>query len=184
MRKVLLVLAVMVAGMTFGTVSASAQGPAGVGAGAAASSESSHSPSSHSFNPVHWIKKDSKKEADTSASTADSGQIKRLTERLQSQGLVAANADVKQLCINFKDLGDCVAAIRASHALDLNFGCVSANATGVKTGMDTSSCRMADTDKPLSLVKTIKLLKPEADAKSAVKDAESLANEDLKETGA
>lgn len=183
MRKLLLVLAVMVAGITFGATRASAQGPAGVGAGAAASSESSHSLSAHSFNPVHWIKKDSKKEAEPDPA-ANSDQIKRLNDRLQSQGLVAANADVKQLCANFKGLADCLAAIHASHSLELNFACVTANATGVKTGVDTSSCRMADTDKPLNLVKTIKLLKPEANAKSAAKDAETLANEDLKDTGA
>jgi hypothetical protein len=39
-------------------------------------------------------------------------------------------------------------------------------------------------DKPLSLAKTIKLLKPGADAKGAAKDAESVAKQELTAAGA
>jgi hypothetical protein len=179
MKKSLLVLAIMVTGLTLGVGEAMAQGPAGAGASAAAASSSE---SSHSYNPIHWIKKEPKKTTDSLDSNTD--QTKKLNERLQAQGILTADSNVKDLCANFRELGDCLAALHASHSLGLNFACVRANATGIKTGVDTSSCRMADTDKPLNLVKTIKLLKPDANAKSAAKDAEVLAKEDVKETGA
>lgn len=159
---------------------AAAQGPAGAGAGAATASEQKSAKSgSRSYNPIKWIKKDKK-----SPSTADANadQLRKLTARLQAQGVVAENAEVKGLCNDFQELENCLAALHASHSLGLNFSCVKANLTGVRTGVDTNACRMPDTDKPLSLSKTIQLLKPDADAKSATKDAETSAKEDLKET--
>ncbi|HUL15031.1 MAG TPA: hypothetical protein VLV88_03485 [Terriglobales bacterium] len=179
MKKCLLVMAIMVTGVTLGVRQAAAQGPAGAGATAAVASSSE---SSHSYNPIHWLKKEPKKTGDSQ--DANSDQTKKLNDRLQAQGIVAANSNVKDLCVDFKELADCLAALHASHSLGLDFACVRANATGIKTGVDTSSCRMADTDKPLNLVKTIKLLKPDANAKSVAKDAEILAKEDVRETGA
>ena len=177
MKRMLLVLALMVTGVSFGAWQAQAQGPAGAGASAAAAPSSE---SSHSYNPLHWIKKDPKKTTDSL--DANSGQTKKLDERLKSQGVLAADANVKVVCTDFRELGDCLAALHASHNLGLNFACVRANTTGIKTGVDAAACRMADTDKPLKLAKTIKLLKPDANAKNAAKDAEALAKEDLKET--
>lgn len=176
MKKISLIVALVVSGVSFGAASSAAQGPAGAGAGAAAGAKSE---SSRSYNPIKWIKKDKK-----SPSTADANddQLRKLTARLQGQGIVADNADVKGLCTDFPALSDCLAALHASHNLGLNFACVKSNVTGVRTGVDTSACRMPNGDKPLSLSKTIKLLKPDADAKSATKDAETLAKEDLKET--
>ncbi|HUI76092.1 MAG TPA: hypothetical protein VLX32_14170 [Candidatus Acidoferrum sp.] len=179
MKKNLFVLAIMVTGLTLGVRQAAAQGPAGAGATAAVASSSD---SSHSYNPIHWLKKEPKKTTDSLDASSD--QTKKLNDRLQAQGILAANSSVKDLCTTFRELADCLAALHASHSLGLDFACVRANATGVKTGVDTSSCRMADTDKPLNLVKTIKLLKPDANAKSAAKDAEILAKQDVKETGA
>jgi hypothetical protein len=43
---------------------------------------------------------------------------------------------------------------------------------------------MPSGDKPLSLTKTIKLLKPDADAKGAAKGAEVIAKQELAEAGA
>jgi len=42
----------------------------------------------------------------------------------------------------------------------------------------------AEGDKPLSLAKTIKLLKSDAKAKAAAKDAETIAKEELRDAGA
>lgn len=175
MKKISLIVALVLGGVSFGATSIAAQGPAGAGAGAAAGAKSE---SSHSYNPIKWIKKDKKSpDADVNGD-----QLRKLTARLQGQGIVADNADVKGLCTDFPALSDCLAALHASHNLGLNFACVKSNVTGVRTGVDTTACRMPNSDKPLSLSKTIKLLKPDADAKGATKDAESLAKEDLKET--
>jgi hypothetical protein len=179
MKRQLLVMALMVGGVTFFAGQAAAQGPAGAGASAAAASNSG---SSHSLNPIKWIKKEPKRSAD--ALDANSDQTKRLDAKLQAQGVLAADADVKEACTNFQRLDDCLAGLHASHSLGLNFGCVRSNMTGVRTGIDVSACRVPESDKPQSLTKTIKLLKPDANAKRAAKDAEAQAKEDLKDTGA
>ncbi len=176
MKRILMILAFAVSGITLLATGTPAQGPAGAGAGAAAGQKSE---SSHSYNPIKWIKKDKKA---PEAADANSDQMAKLTARLQSQGIVADNADVKGLCNDFRELETCLAALHARHKLGLNFACMKANLTGVRTGVDTSSCRMPDTDKPLGLAKTLKLLKPDVDAKAATRDAEAQAKQDLQET--
>jgi hypothetical protein len=94
------------------------------------------------------------------------------------------DATLKDSCAKFLQRGDCLAALHASHNLGLNFECVKSNVTGVRVGGDTSSCRMPKGDKPLSLAKTIKLLKPDADAKEAAKGAETIAKQELADAGA
>src|SRR5215813_5737161 len=107
MKKMLLIGAVAAMSLAVGPLSANAQGPAGAGAGAAAS-ESSHS--SHSYNPLKWVKRGSAKAAgDQLDSNGD--QDKRLTDRLRQQGLLAQTVDAKDACATFKELGDCVAAL-------------------------------------------------------------------------
>lgn len=177
MKRVILILAIAVMGVSVLATTAAAQGPAGAGAGAATASEQKSARSgSHSYNPIKWIKKDKKQPVDTG------DQARKLTARLQAQGIVAGNADVNGLCTDFKELESCLAALHASHTLGLNFVCVKASVTGVRAGADAASCKMPNTDKPISLSNAIKLLKPDADAKGATKDAENLAKQDLKET--
>ena len=176
MKRLCVVLGFVVSGVMAAGVAA--QGPAGAGASAAAGQKAESSHSSHSYNPIKWIKKDKK-----APETADNGdQMRKLTARLQGQGIVASNQDVNGLCKDFKELDSCLAALHASHSLGLDFACVRSNVTGVKTGVDASGCKMADSDKPQSLSKTIKLLKPDADIKNATKDAETQAKEDLRDT--
>lgn len=169
-----IILAIVVSGIT--ATQAAAQGPAGVGASTAAAQKSE---SSHSYNPIRWMKKEKK-----SPRTADANddQLRKLTARLQGQGIVAANQDVNGLCKDFKQLSSCLAALHASHNLGLDFACVRSNVTGIKTSADASACKLASSDKPQSLGKTIKLLKPDANVKGAAKDAEAQAKEDLRDT--
>ena len=158
---------------------AAAQGPAGAGAGAAAGGSGSHS-----LNPIKWVgKRDAKPVADTPAAATEDVD-KRLETKLVALQVLAPNASLKDTCLNFLQRVDCVAALHASHNVGLNFECVKSNVTGVRVGGDTSACRMPSGDKPLSLAKTIKLLKPDADSKGAAKDAETIAKEELKEVGA
>jgi hypothetical protein len=103
---------------------------------------------------------------------------------LRAMQVLSADTTLKQACVNFLQRVDCLAALHASHRVGLNFECVKSNVTGVRVGTDTNSCRMPASDRPLSLAKTIKLLKPDADAKGAAKDAESLAKQELAEAGA
>jgi hypothetical protein len=158
---------------------ASAQGPAGAGAAAAAGGGSS---SSHSLNPMKWIgKKDAKHAGD--APVANDELDKRLETKLRSMQVLGEDTVLKDACVKFLLRMDCLAALHASHNLGLNFECVKSNVTGVRVGGDTSACRMPSGDKPLSLAKTIKLLKPDADSKEAAKGAEAIAKQELVEAG-
>jgi hypothetical protein len=164
--------------LTFAAAQASAQGPAGAGAAAAAGGGSS----THSYNPLKWVgKKDAKPVTDSPIVNEELD--KKLEAKLQSMQVLDANTTLKQVCVNFLERMDCLAALHASHNVGLNFACVKSNVTGVRVGTDTSACRMPAGDKPLTLSKTIKLLKSDADAKGAAKDAETIAKQELAEAG-
>ena len=179
MKKILqiaaIVLFVVPITLTLGARRAAAQGPAGNGAASAAQD------SSHSLNPIKWVKKDSKNSADAPATRGD--VEKKLTPRLQSQGLLPADATLGDTCSSFAELYDCLAALHASHNLGVNFNCLRADDTGVHTGADVSGCKAADGEKPQGLNKAIHQLKPEANAKQATKEAEQQAKDDLKSIG-
>lgn len=189
MKRSLLVMAVLIPGvslfLTVGAERAAAQGPAGAGASTAAqgSSSSSSSKSGHSLNPIKWVKKDkdSKNSPDSNGSRSDTE--KKLTPKLQAQGLLPASANATDACAPFVALHDCLAALHASHNLGLEFKCLSANVTGVHTTADLSGCAVVDGEKAVSLNKAIHQLKPDANAKDATKNAEQQAKDDLKALG-
>jgi hypothetical protein len=189
MKRSLLVMAVLIPGvslfLTVGAERAAAQGPAGAGASTAAqgSSSSSSSKSGHSLNPIKWVKKDkdSKNSRDPNGSRSDTE--KKLTPKLQAQGLLPASANATDACAPFVALHDCLAALHASHNLGLEFKCLSANVTGVHTSADLSGCAVVDGEKAVSLNRAIHQLKPDASAKEATKNAEQQAKDDLKDLG-
>jgi hypothetical protein len=192
MKRSLLIVAVLILSvslfLTAGAERASAQGPAGAGAGASTtaqgSSSSSSSHSSHSLNPIKWVKRDkgSKNSADSNGSR--SGIEKKLTPKLQAQGLLPANANATDACAPFTALNECLAALHASRNLGLEFNCLRANVTGVHTNADLSNCKGSIGDKAQGLNKAIHELNPNADAKGATKNAEQQAKDDLKDLGA
>jgi hypothetical protein len=155
---------------------AAAQGPAAVGAATAAQD------SAHSLNPINWVKKDSKNPVDAARSRSD--VEKKLTPKLQAQGVLAPNATATDACTPFATLDRCLAALHASHNLGVDFDCLRADVTGVHIHADMSGCKVADGEKAQSLSKAILQLKPHANAKQAVKDAEQQAKDDLKGMGA
>src|SRR6266566_3031306 len=171
--------------LTVGAERAGAQGPAGAGASTAVkgSSSSSSSHSSHSLNPIKWVKKDkgSKNSPDSNGTRGD--VEKKLTPKLQAQGVLPANSNATATCSSFTLLNDCLAALHASRNLALDFNCLRASVTGVHASADMSGCKVADGEKPQSLNKAIHLLNPGADAKGATKNAEQQAKDDLKDAG-
>jgi hypothetical protein len=187
MKKSILIAAVLFLSvslyMTVGAERAGAQGPAGAGASTAAqgNSGSSSSHSSHSLNPIKWVKKD-KSSPDSNGSRSD--VEKKLTPKLQAQGVLPANGNVTDACAPFVALNDCLAALHASHNLGIEFNCLRANVTGVHTNADLSGCKGAIGDKAQSLHKAIHEQNPSADAKGGTKNAEQQAKDDLKDLGA
>ncbi|OLE46294.1 MAG: hypothetical protein AUG46_10180 [Acidobacteria bacterium 13_1_20CM_3_58_11] len=187
MKRSLLIVVVLILSvslyLTVGAGRAGAQGPAGAGASTAAQGNSS-SHSSHSFNPIKWIKKDkgSKNSPDSSGSRSD--VEKRLTPKLQAQGILPAKSNATDACAPFTALNECLVALHASHNLGLEFNCLRANVTGVHTNVDLSSCKGSIGDKAQSLNKAIHEMNPSADAKGATKSAEQQAKDDLRDLGA
>jgi hypothetical protein len=175
--------ALTLAALTFGFTAhpAAAQGPAGAGAAVAAGGSSSRS-----YSPVKLFSKKKAEQPDPAAAApvANEELDARLETKLRASQVLAPDATLKTSCVKFLQRVDCLAALHATHNLGLNFDCVKSNVTGIRVDADTSSCRMPSGDKPLSLANTIKLLKPDANAKSAAKDAETVAREELKEAGA
>jgi hypothetical protein len=190
MKKSLLVVAVLIVGvslyLTVGAERAGAQGPAGAGASGAAqgSSNSSGAKSSRSLNPIKWVKKD-KDSKNAAASNGSRSDIeKKLTPKLQSQGILAADANATDACAPFTALNECLAALHASHNIGIEFNCLRAKVTGVHTNADLSGCKGSIGDKAQGLNKAIHELNPNADAKGATKNAEQQAKDDLKDLGA
>jgi hypothetical protein len=175
MKQTLLMLFGVLLSMTMGAERAAAQGPAGAGAPAAAQE------SSHSMNPMKWVKKDSKNSTEVPGSRSDAER--KLTPGLQAQGVLAANSTANEACAPFTSLDECLAALHASHNLGVEFNCLRADMTGVHTNADMSGCKVADGEKAQGLNKAIRQLKPDANAKQATKDAEEQAKEDLKGIG-
>jgi hypothetical protein len=179
MNKTLFVGAILLFGasipLTVGAEGAAAQGPAGAGASAAAKE------SSHSLNPIKWVKKDSKNATDAPGARSDAE--KKLTPSLQAQGVLPANITATDACSLFTSLEGCLGALHASHNLGVDFKCLRAEVTGVHTSTDISGCKVADGDKAQSLNKAIHQLKPDANAKQATKEAEQQAKDDLKGIG-
>ena len=178
MKRTLFVGAILLFGasisLTVGAEGVTAQGPAGAGAAAAQDS-------SHSINPLKWVKKDSKNSTEAPESRSD--VEKKLTPNLQAQAVLATNATVTDACASFTALDGCLAALHASHNLAVDFNCLRAYMTGVHTSADMSGCKAADGEKTHSMAKAIHELKPGANAKQATKEAEQQAKDDLKEIG-
>jgi hypothetical protein len=178
MKKTSFAILFLSIGVSFGAAAASAQGPAGVGATDAVARSSTKSGSSHSMNPIKWIKKDKS----TPAPSTDKNLL--LTEHLHEKGVLTANSDVTSACSVFKNLSDCLASLHASHNTGVDFNCIRADVTGVQTNADISGCKGPVGDKAVSLQDALKRLKPEIDAKSEAKSAEQQAKDDLKAAGA
>ena len=181
MKKFCLLVAVFALIISFGAGQVNAQGPQGAGASiAAGSAPSSGSHSGHSLNPVKWVKKSHKNADDPDAKNE---QEKKLNDKLQSQGLLPANTDLKTACSNFKTQEECLAALHVSHNLGVEFNCLKSDLTGVQTSADMSGCKGTAGTKAMSLPHAIHAIKPEANAKNEAKNAEKQAHDDLTAAG-
>jgi hypothetical protein len=177
MKNQWIVVGVAVMGVSLTALGAAAQDPGPQGAGAAEAAQS-HAP--RSYNPIKWVKKEPN--TATVQPNAKSNQDKKLTSKLQMQGLLPPNADLRDTCSAIRGLDECVAALHAGHNLGLDFNCLRSSMTAVHSSADISSCK-ATGDKAMSLSKAIHALKPDADAKGEAKNAEKQAHDDLKGAG-
>ena len=95
------------------------------------------------------------------------------------QAILPPRTTLKDACTEFKSLDDCVASLHASSNLKIKFNCLKWNITAVRPTGDVKSCEAPA--RAMSLDRAIRLLKPEADAKTEAKNAERRAKEAIKD---
>ncbi|HKF24324.1 MAG TPA: hypothetical protein VKB24_00070 [Candidatus Acidoferrum sp.] len=169
-------IAVLSVAVPFLAGRAAAQGPAGAGAAEAAAASSGP----HSYNPTKWFAKKEGKPG-TASSVPVEQLDQNLEPKLRAAQVLGGNASLQEVCRNFIERLDCVAALHAGHNLGLEFVCLKANMTGVRTDVDAGSCHMPSDDKRMNLAKAIHFLKSDADSKRAAKEAEAAALEEIKD---
>ena len=161
--------------IALGALGARAQGPQGTGAAEAAQS------GPHISNPINWVKK--QPHAETASLDANSDRNVKLSSRLQAQGVLPRDANVKDACATIKELNDCIAALHAGQNLGVDFDCLKSKLSGVQTRLGSSVCKSGTQGKPVSLAKAIHSLRPDVNAGAETKKASDQAREDLREAG-
>lgn len=134
------------------------------------------SAAAQSLNPIHWIRK-----GPTAAEQLAANQDENKKLALQLQAILPPRTSLNDACLAFKSLNDCVAALHVSHNLKIRFACLKWEVTAVQSSGSASACKAPERGKPVHLVKAIRLLKPDADAKAEAKTAERRAHEDIKD---
>jgi len=104
-------------------------------------------------------------------------QNTKLSENLAS--LLPSGVTAQQACRNFKNLGQCVAAIHVAHNLGLDFNSLACDMTLKPVGSGTCT---AAPSKAMSLGGSIKALKPSVNSKAESKKAGKQAKQDFKES--
>lgn len=92
----------------------------------------------------------------------------------------------QQACSNFKNLGQCVAAVHVSQNLGISFACLKGEMTGTAAPAG-SNCPAGTAaagvgTKTMSLGKSIQSLSPAVNSKTEAKKAQQQANQDLQDT--
>jgi len=125
------------------------------------------------------IKRDGRSANDQLAS--DETLEHRLTNQLRAHGVLEKDANLQDKCSNFKSLQLCIAAIRASKSLNVEFACLKWDVTGVKPTSVSEACAGPSDLKTMSFRDSISLLKPDANAKEEAAKALKSAHDDIKD---
>ena len=131
-----------------------------------------------SYNPLKWFK-GSPRLTDNEQLAANKEEERKLT--LQLQALLPPKTALREACSGFVSLEDCVAALHVSRNLKIKYNCLKWDMTAARPSGDVKSCEAPPGDKALSLMKAIRVLNPDADAKAEAKTAERRAREDIKD---
>ncbi len=162
---------------SFGSLSAPAQEPQGAKDAPAAQSDPWYNPKK--YNSVKLFRRDPKSANDQLASNGDLEA--KLTHQLQVQGILPQDKILQDACSTFKELGECVASLRVSRSLQIDFSCLKWDVTGVKPKPVADSCAGPAGGKAMGLYRAIDLLKSDSSAKSEAKNALRRAREDIKD---
>ena len=105
----------------------------------------------------------------------------KLTDQLRAQGVLDKSANLQDKCSTFKSLQTCVAVIRVSKSLGIEFACLKWDVTGVKPEDVSDACAGPSDRKAMSFRDSISLLKPNVDARDEAAKALKAAHNDIKD---
>jgi hypothetical protein len=105
----------------------------------------------------------------------------KLSKQLRIQGLLAENEELQALCSDFRDLPNCIAVLRLSHSIPIEFSCLKWNVTGVKPKSVADSCAGPAGGKAMPLDRALDLIKPKLDVKTESSNALKKAHDDIKD---
>jgi|SRR6516225_4710312 hypothetical protein len=130
------------------------------------------------YNPVKLFKR-SKSANDQLASN---GQLEdNLSKQLRIQGILGEDKELQGVCSDFKDLPNCIAALRLSVSVPVDFTCLKWNVTGVKPKTGADSCAGPPAGRAMPLDRALDLLKPKLDARTEAQSALKKAHDDIKD---
>jgi len=112
---------------------------------------------------------------------ASNGQLEdNLSKQLRIQGILAEDRELQAVCSDFKDLPNCIAALRLSVSVPVEFTCLKWNVTGVKPKAG-DSCAGPTHGKAMPLDRALELLKPKPDVRADAHEALKKARDDIKD---
>jgi len=113
---------------------------------------------------------------------ASNGQLEdNLSKQLRIQGILAEDKELQAVCSDFKDLPNCIAALRLSVSVPVEFACLKWNVTGVKPKTAADSCAGPAHGKAMPLDRALELLKPKTDVRADAHEALKKARDDIKD---
>src|SRR3989442_6606654 len=133
------------------------------------------------YNPLKLMHRGPQSANDQLASNGDL-EVK-LTHQLQVQGFLPQDKNLQYACSGFKYLDDCVASVRVSRSLKIEFTCLKWDVTGVKPKPVADSCAGPAGGKAMLFHKAIDLLKPDSNARVEAREALKKARDDIKDAG-
>ena len=131
------------------------------------------------YNPAKLFNRNGNSANDQLASN---GHLEdRLSKQMRIQGLLAQNKELQDVCSNFKQLASCIAVLRLTHSLPVEFTCLKWNVTGVKPKGVADSCAGPAGGKAMALDRAVDLLKPDIDSRAEASKALKKAHNDIRD---
>ena len=113
---------------------------------------------------------------------ASNGQLEdKLSKQLRIQGILAQDRELQAVCSDFKELPNCIAVLRLSVSVPVEFACLKWNVTGVKPKAAADTCAGPAGGKAMPLDRALELLTPKLDARTEAREALKKAHDDIKD---
>jgi hypothetical protein len=176
MRAYRIALAITALGISLGATSVAAQDPQ------VKTQNKTDDSSLPWYNPKKYNPAKLFKEKSANDQLASNGHLEdHLSKQLRVQGLLGQNKELQDVCSNFKDLPNCIAVLRLSHSLPVEFTCLKWNVTGVKPKGVANSCAGPAGGKAMLLDRAVDLLKPDIDSRAEASKALKKAHNDIRD---